>query len=213
MQRSRHYGTHVLTARTFAPSGYEPAAFKETVISERHDVGYLTAWEADLMIGRAAAKSRPINVLEQGALSIGNRARDGRRLRGYARTLELVVHPKKLTPRQHEDLLVLAELEHRARVIRDQKGFIAAIDIGFHRIARTQASILLDRGWLAMIPHTDQVWISAAGRMALAYRWHTEQGLHWRVLKGLYLDAALTAAATATARTAQRAEEIRGKQG
>jgi hypothetical protein len=41
--------------------------------------------------------------------------------------------------------------------------------------------------------------------MAMARYWHREQGLNWRLLKGLYLDGALTAAATALADLSARA--------
>lgn len=201
---TRFHGTHVMTPRPYDPHGYVGAAFKETVLGEGvYEVGYVTGWEADLMIGRAAAKRRPIHAREYGALSLSGRRRcsDIHRTMttSRSRTLELVVHPKKLSDRQYEDLMLVDQYEHRARAVHDESGFVAAIEAGLYRIPRTQTSILLGRGWLSQAPHSDKMWISSAGRMAMAWRWHQEQGLKPQLLKGLYVDAALTAASTARA--------------
>ncbi|MFJ3249113.1 hypothetical protein [Streptomyces sp. NPDC086782] len=184
--------TYVSTPRPWSPSGYEFAAFKEIVVGAGvYDTGYVTAWEADLMIGRSAAKGRTIVVREYGALVLTGRV-------SRSRTLEFAIRPEKLTPRQAEDLDLI---DRNAHMVRDEHGLVCGIDAGrFLRIPRVQTSILLERGWLSHPPHSERVWISAAGRMAMARHWHREQGMHWRLLKGLYLDAALTAAATARAR-------------
>ncbi|MFD8542760.1 hypothetical protein [Streptomyces sp. NPDC059649] len=153
----------------------------------------MTGWEADLMIGRAASKNRMFSTREYGALTIPGRV-------ARSRTLEMAVDPKKLTTRQFEDLTLIDRDEHRAHFVRDGQGLLAGIAAGMYRIPRIRTSILLDRGWLPYRPNSDTVWISAAGRMAMAFRWRAEQGLNWRLLKGLFLDAALTAASAARPR-------------
>ncbi|MFF5968211.1 hypothetical protein ACFY64_31710 [Streptomyces collinus] len=190
---------YVKTPRPSSEDGYEFAAFKEIVVGKDvYATGYVSAWEADLMIGRTAAKGRAIHVREYGALVLAGRV-------SRSRTLEMAVGLDKLSARQAEDLSLIDRQEKDAHLVRDEHGWIRAVDASWFRIPQPQAGILLERGWLSRPPHSDRVWISAAGRMAMARHWHREQGLHWRVLKGLYLDAALTAAATArtdlTART------------
>ncbi|MCX5278028.1 hypothetical protein OG756_41610 (plasmid) [Streptomyces sp. NBC_01310] len=201
---TRFYRTHVLTPRPYAPRGYVGAAFKEIVLGDgTYETGYLTGCEADLMLSRAAAGNRPVHVLSYGALSISAT----RRVSGAHpatpatrfRRLDLVIHPKRLTDRQHEDLKLIDQYEKDARAVRDDDGFVQAIEVGLCRIPRTQTSILLARGWVSELPNSNRVWISSAGRIALAWRWRQEQGLNSRLLKGLYLDAALTAASTARA--------------
>ncbi|MFE3609348.1 hypothetical protein [Streptomyces goshikiensis] len=201
---TRFYGTHVLTPRSYAAHGYAGAAFKETVLGDRtYESGYLAGHEADLLLARNAAKGRPVHVRAYGALSIpASRRRTGSRLASpTARSLglDLVVHPQKLTGRQYVDLKLIDRGERDARVVRDEHGYIEAIEANLFRIPRVQASILLNRGWVSELPNSDRAWISSAGRMAMAWRWHQERGLNPRLLKGLYLDAALTAAATARA--------------
>ncbi|MEU0234097.1 MULTISPECIES: hypothetical protein [unclassified Streptomyces] len=201
---TRFYGTHVLTPRPYAHHGYAGAAFKETVLgSKTFETGYLTGREADLLLARNAAKGLPVRVHEYGALSIpAPRRRTGSRLdapTAPSRTLDLVVHPKKLTSRQYEDLKLIDRDESGVRVVRDEHGYAEAIETNLFRIPRVQTSILLTRGWISELPHSDRAWISSAGRMAMVWRWHQEQELNARLLKGLYLDAALTAAFTARA--------------
>ncbi|MER6984531.1 hypothetical protein ABT317_48205, partial [Streptomyces carpinensis] len=118
---------------------------------------------------------------------------------------EFAVRPERLTPRQAEDLDLIDRYEQHARLVRDEHGWICGVDAGWFRIPRVQTSMLLERGWLSHPPHSNKVWISAAGRMAMARYWHRKQGLNWRLLKGLYLDGALTAAATAHAALAASA--------
>ncbi|MFJ8746630.1 hypothetical protein ACIRL2_45745 [Embleya sp. NPDC127516] len=113
------------------------------------------------------------------------------------RTLDVVVTPRTLTTRQFLDLELIDHREDRARVEVDKNG-AATISAGeIWSIPPAAARLLLDRGWLSRTPHANDVWISAAGRMAPAWHWHREQNLPARLLKGLYLDAALTAADTA----------------
>lgn len=199
---TRVYRTHVMTPRPYAPRGYVGAAFKEVVFGESaYEAGYLTGWEADLLLARAVAKGRSMCVLMHGAISISPPRRDidADRSASTARSLRLdpTVHPKELTERQYQDLKLIEQYEHRSRAVHDDRGLVTAIDAGFYRIPRTQASILMARGWISQLPHSSRVWISSAGRMALAWRWRQEQELNSRLLRGLYLDAALTAAATA----------------
>jgi hypothetical protein len=110
--------------------------------------------------------------------------------------LRPIVHPKELTARQYKDLELISHAGTGARLLRDADGSASAVDAGFSRIPYVQTTILLGRGWLTQVPHTDQVWISAAGRMAMAFHWHAQQQLPAGVLKGLYLDAVLAAADT-----------------
>ncbi|MEU8893677.1 hypothetical protein [Streptomyces sp. NPDC048442] len=60
---------------------------------------------------------------------------------------------------------------------------------------------------MSQLPHTGEVWISPAGRMAMAYWRHRSQGLPARVMKGLYLDAVLTAADAAGQRLVRFADQ------
>ncbi|MEJ8640204.1 hypothetical protein [Streptomyces sp. MS2.AVA.5] len=60
------------------------------------------------------------------------------------------------------------------------------------RIPPSATWILYRRGWVTHQAHSDQLTISLAGRLAMAYHWHASQSLNNRLLKGLYLDAALT---------------------
>ncbi|MFF2612331.1 hypothetical protein [Kitasatospora sp. NPDC058046] len=184
---------HVLTPRFYAPTGYTGAGFKESPFTDdSHSVGYLTGREADLRVGLAAKNGQRIVPGLTGALTIHSKRRPGSFVR-----LDPVVHAKRLTERQYDDLRLIAAHEHHARVVRDEAGHPEQIIAGMWAIPRVQTAILLDRGWLAEQPHTDLVWISTAGRMAMAYREVTAEGLDRRLLKGLYLDAALTAAARA----------------
>ncbi|MCX5206097.1 hypothetical protein OG897_32385 [Streptomyces sp. NBC_00237] len=202
---SRH---GILTPRSYHPGGYAPAAFKETnTTNGDHVTGYLTGWEADNTVQRAADRRTPLTVCTYGIIRI--QGRHGR----TALTLLPVVHPQKLTARQYTDLELIDRAGTDARVLRDPDGTPSAVDAGFSRIPYTQTSILLGRGWLSQVPHTDQVWVSTAGRMAMAFRWHAQQQLPAGVLKGLYLDGVLTAADATRARfreTAPGGEEATG---
>ncbi len=207
--QTRYYGTHILTPRDYSPTGFVGAAFKETVSGQGGYVtGYITGCEADLMVGRAVTKGRTIRVYEYGALSISNLPRGASAhdlVTKQSRTLDIVIHPKKMTDRQYEDLRIIDQYERRARAELDERGRTVAIIAGFSRIPLVQTSILLSRGWISQSPHSDRIWISSAGRMALAWRWRVEQALSSRLMKGLYLDAAMTAADTARAITTERA--------
>ncbi|MET8810218.1 hypothetical protein [Streptomyces sp. NPDC004546] len=207
--RTRYYGTHILTPRDYSPTGFVGAAFKETVTGQGDYVtGYVTGCEADLMVGRAVAKGRTIRVYEYGALSISSLPRGASThdlVTKQSLTLDIVIHPKKMTDRQYEDLRIIDQYERRARAELDGQGRTVAITAGFLRIPLVQTSILLSRGWISQSPHSDRIWISSAGRMALAWRWRAERALSSRLMKGLYLDAAMTAADTARAITAERA--------
>ncbi|MEU7092982.1 hypothetical protein [Kitasatospora aureofaciens] len=181
--------THILTPRSYAPTGYTGAAFKETSFTrDDPDSGYLTGRETDLRVDIARNRGQRIVPDLTGALTIHSERRPGSFVR-----LDVVAHARKLTDRQAEDLEIIARSEHRARVVRDEDGRPVRILAGLSAIPRVQTEILLQRGWLAEQPHTDRVWISTAGRMAMAYRYAAAEGLNPRVLKGLYLDAALSA--------------------
>ncbi|MFJ2745457.1 hypothetical protein ACIO3O_38010 [Streptomyces sp. NPDC087440] len=189
---SRH---GILTPRSYLPGGYAPAAFKETVLGKDDTTGYLTGWDADGLIQRAADHPRrTIHALLHGEIRIRDR-RSHREVR-----LRPVAHPKRLTARQYTDLELIERAGNGAQLRYDPDGTPCAVEAGFWRIPYTQTSILLGRGWLSQRPHTDQVYLSAAGRMAMSHRWHTQQRLPARVMTGLYLDAALTAADEARVR-------------
>ncbi|GHA47723.1 hypothetical protein GCM10010329_82660 [Streptomyces spiroverticillatus] len=184
---SRH---GILTPRSYLPGGYAPAAFKEIILSDGVHSGYLTGWEADGLIQQTADHSRrTVEALVRGELRIRDR-----RIRHREVRLTPVVHPKKLTARQYADLELINHAGRGTQLRYDPDGTPCAIEAGFWRIPYTQTSILLGRGWLSQWPHTDEVYVSAAGCMAMALWWHAQQGLPARVLKGLYLDAVLTAA-------------------
>ncbi|WP_030236884.1 hypothetical protein [Streptomyces sp. NRRL S-350] len=206
---TRFKRTHILTPRSYAPTGFTGAAFKESpfTASGSYDFGYLTGRETDLRVDIARNRGQRIVPDVTGALTIHSERRPGSFVR-----LDVVAHARKLTGRQAEDLEIIARSEHRARVVRDGHGHPVQILAGLCAIPRVQTEILLQRGWLAEQPYSDRVWISTAGRMAMAHRYAATEGLNTRVLKGLYLDAALTAATRArlvnSQETARHAEAV-----
>ncbi|MFJ3097904.1 hypothetical protein [Streptomyces hydrogenans] len=194
------YADHVKTPRQYTPTGYAYAAFRETISTQStYARGYITGCEADHMLTRAVRKGRVVFVHSYGALVITTAAKgagDHARMTARTVTLQPVAAPKLMTRRQYDDLKLIDRSERHARLEYDDNAG-AAIVAGMLRIPPRAAWILRRRGWISEQPHSGRVWISAAGRMAMTWQWHREQGLNYRLLKGLYLDAALTAAATA----------------
>ena len=204
---TRHYGNRVLTPRHYSSTGFEPAAFKESIHHPgSYETGYLTGWEADHLLGEALRRNRPIRPLAHAAFSISRRR--GQEGAGHPFVvLDMVAHPQRLTDRQYEDLLLIEHSEHRAHIVRDEDGCPPPSPPASSASPAPRPPSCWNAAGSRGPRTSNEVWISAAGRMAMASRWHADHALNWRLLPGLYLDAALTAAATARARTesAQRA--------
>lgn len=175
------------------PWGYQYAAFREIVTNNGYETGYVTGDEAASMLARAVKRGRPLTADTLGVLRIPQATRR-EDLSPHPRsiTLEPVARPHAITRRQYEDLQLIADAGSGARLRRTSDGVIS-IDAGpWVRIPPPSAWILYRRGWLSQPPHTDHLTVSPAGRIAMTYHWHATNGLNWRLLKGLYLDAALT---------------------
>lgn len=198
--QTKHQQHRILTPRPYEPTGYAPAAFKETITGPKvRTTGYVTGREADHLIRRAADKNLTIDVLHHGDVVLTATARGASahdRITACTVVLSPTAHPKRISTHQYQDLELIDHQEHQARAVVNDSGR-TEIHAGLWRIPPAAAERLIDRGWIARHPHGERVWISAAGRMAMAFRWHAEQSLHWRLIRGLYLDAALTAATTA----------------
>ncbi|MFE1561147.1 hypothetical protein ACFW6V_39960, partial [Streptomyces sp. NPDC058734] len=173
----------VLTPRP--ASRFEFASHRERPHDGTGEFGYLTAWEADLLVARIAA--HPLGVVRArpyGALVLEKR---GRRL-----VLDPVVAPKRLTARQDEDLKLVLLGAGRARLVTDPSGE-AHIAAGVTRIPPAATAILRRRGWIGQAPGGSTIRVSAAGRIAMAWRWARGSHLGGGVAAGLFVDAALDA--------------------
>lgn len=174
----------VLTPRPYL-EGFEYASYKETPQNGTGEFGHLTAWEADLLVGRIAGHPRGVvRARPYGALVLEKRRR---RL-----VLDPVAAPATLTVRQDEDLRLVLRGARRARLTTGPSGE-AHIEAGVTRIPPAATALLLRRGWIGRAPRDSTVRVSAAGRVAMAWRWAREGGLDSRVTAGLLVDAALDA--------------------
>lgn len=174
----------VLTPRPHLDGGFEYASHKETPITGAGEFGYLTAWEADLLIARLAGSPwGVVRARDYGALVLEKR---GRRV-----VLDPVAAPKALTARQDEDLQLLLRGASRAHLVIGPDGEVH-IEADLTRIPPAASALLLRRGWIGRAPGSRWVRVSAAGRVAMAWRWARERRLN-SVTAGLCVDAALDA--------------------
>ncbi|MFD7972979.1 hypothetical protein [Streptomyces clavifer] len=172
--------------RTPRPWGHEYAAFKESHFSEDHQTGYLTGWEADRMIARAAKRRHVVHVDVRGTVRITAPRRSHHRI-----VLDPVRVPASVTSRQYEDLTLIEATGGRARICHGDDG-TTSIEAPMLRIPPGATAVLRRRGWISEAPHAGEVAVSAAGRMAMVAHWHQLEGLNRRLLPGLYLDAAFS---------------------
>ncbi|MER7816629.1 hypothetical protein [Streptomyces sp. NPDC096153] len=186
---TRYYRDHVETPR---PWGFEYAAYRQRTPGFDNS-GYVTGWEADQMISRAKARGWVISCDPLGVVTIEPHAgrTTGRPATRRIR-LEPVVAPHSVTPTQFDDLSILANAGGRARLHRTETDVITIHAGLWQRIPPQAAWILRRRGWTSEVPHSERLSVSAAGRIAMSRHWHATQRLHARLLKGLYLNAALT---------------------
>ncbi|MFF4323727.1 hypothetical protein [Streptomyces sp. NPDC001568] len=185
---TKYLGDGVQVARPYNHRGVAYASHQERVHGPGGDaVGHLTGREADLMIGRFVRRGGVVRAQRYGALTLTLPNRPGRWV-----TLTPTSDPWRITGRQYEDMELLAANEHRIRITRDRNG-VASIEAGFTRIPPGATRVIRRRGWLHEEPHAEAARISAAGRMAMAFRWAKTNDV-LQVLTGLYVDAALEAA-------------------
>ncbi|MGP3685708.1 hypothetical protein ACTVZO_13500 [Streptomyces sp. IBSNAI002] len=174
----------VLTPRPHLDGGFEYAAYKEMPFPGGGEFGYLTAWEADRLIARVSGHPRGVvRARAYGALILEKR---GRRV-----VLDPVAAPKTLTARQDEDLRLLLLAANRAHLVTGPSGEVR-IESGFTRIPPAATALLQRRGWIGQAPGNSAVRVSAAGRIAMAWRWARERRLN-SASAGLCVDAALDA--------------------
>lgn len=179
----------ILTPR---PWGQQYAAFKE-VLTLDWQTGYVTGDEAEHLISRTIRRGWPIAADIQGVLRLSRPPRrTGFGSESRALLLQPTSKPHLITRHQYENLQHIEASGDRARLCRSAEGDLS-IAAGFWvHIPPTAATILYRRGWITHPPHSDRLTISPAGRLAMAYHWHASRNLNCRLLKGLYLDAALT---------------------
>ncbi|MEV6678640.1 hypothetical protein AB0N09_17530 [Streptomyces erythrochromogenes] len=106
--------------------------------------------------------------------------------------LDPIAAPKTLTARQDEDLRLLLLGAGRAHLAAGPGGEVH-IEAGLIRIPPAATVLLLRRGWIGRAPGDSWVRVSAAGRIAMAWRWARDRRLN-SVGAGLCVDAALDGA-------------------
>ncbi|WP_432091429.1 hypothetical protein [Streptomyces sp. NRRL F-5630] len=136
----------------------------------------LTAAEADTMIGLAVCDGDEVTVDpdRSGRFTL-IRALTGRSTAtGPARTLRKVTRlvpttaPRTMTARQYEDLTIVHERENARTAARLRDG---RVDAGLQCVPLAATGRLLGRGWLTADP-SGEVWVSYAGRIAMALHEH-----------------------------------------
>ncbi|MFE5719018.1 hypothetical protein [Streptomyces erythrochromogenes] len=181
---TKHGRDWVLTPRPHLEGGVEYAAYRETPLYGSGEFGYLTAWEADQLIARVSGHpSGLVRARAYGALVLEKRGRQV--------VLDPVAAPKTLTARQEEDLRLLLLGAGQAR-LRTGPGGEIHIEAGHTRIPPAATALLQRRGWIGRAPGSSVVRVSAAGRIAMAWRRARERRLNG-VTPGLCVDAALDA--------------------
>ncbi|MFG2761537.1 hypothetical protein [Streptomyces wuyuanensis] len=176
------------------PWDFEYAAHRQRT-PDSENSGYITGWEANQMISRAKAREWAISYDPLGAVTITRATpREDDRPATRRIRLEPVAAPHSVTRTQFDDLSILANLCGRARLHHTETGVITIHAGLWQRIPPQADWILRRRGWTSEVPHSDRLTASAAGLIAMARHSHTTQRLHARLLKGLYLNTALTTA-------------------
>ncbi|PVD04503.1 hypothetical protein [Streptomyces sp. CS014] len=187
-----HRNGAVQTPRQYEPSGYAYAAYKQTIsMPGDYGTGYITGREADHLLRRAKGRGLVIrpDILGTFTLHKGGRETTAWALASLRTvTLTPVTNPQKITTRQYDDLMLILAM----RTPRLDRSSGQPVIVGeLSRIPAGATDVLRRKGWISETPHTGQLTVSSAGLMALAARDHVTAGLDPRLLKGIYLDAAL----------------------